>query len=139
MLQIFLKCFSSSEEQDLSSDDSESISSDKLASSDDDTENNPSNSLGLPTTKTVLSDHRQFDHTQYERLYKWLYFSHLKNGFMCKICTVFYDDSPCPWSHKGLVFKENPGKKLRRHGKSKSHKKVILAKANLTIEESIAS
>ena len=58
---------------------------------------------------------------------------------MCKICTVFYDDSPCPWSHQGLVFKENPGKKLRRHGKSKSHKKVIFAKANLTIEESIAS
>ena len=51
MLQNFLKCFPSSEEQDLSSDDSESISSDKLASSDDDTENNPTNSFGLPTTK----------------------------------------------------------------------------------------
>ena len=38
-----------------------------------------------------------------------------------------------------VVFKENPGKKLRRHGKSKSHKKAILAKANLSIEESIAS
>ena len=57
MLQNFLKCFPSSEEQDLSSDDSESISSDKLASSDDDTVNNPSNSFGLPTTKAVLSDH----------------------------------------------------------------------------------
>ena len=43
------------------------------------------------------------------------------------------------WSHKGVVFKENPGKKLRRHGKSNSHKKAILAEANLTIEESIAS
>ena len=51
MLQNFLKCFPSGEEQDLSSDDSESISS------DDDTENNPSNSFGLPTTKAVLSDH----------------------------------------------------------------------------------
>ena len=55
------KCFSSSEDQDLSSDDSESISSDELASSDDNTENNTSNSFGLPTTKTVVSDHRQFD------------------------------------------------------------------------------
>ena len=64
MLQNFLKCFSSSEEQDLSNDDSESMSSDELASSDDDTENNPLNSFGLPTTKTVLSDHKQFDHTQ---------------------------------------------------------------------------
>ena len=26
--------------------------------------------------------------SQYERLYKWLYCSHLKNGFMCKICTL---------------------------------------------------
>ena len=55
------KCFSSSEDQDLSSDDSESISSDELASSNDNTEYNPSNSFGLPTTKTVVSDHRQFD------------------------------------------------------------------------------
>ena len=65
---------------------------------------------------------------------------------MCKICTVFYGDSPCPeytswgaWSYKGVVFKEDPGKKLCQHGKSKSHKKPILAKTNLTIEESIAS
>ena len=60
---------------------------------------------------------------------------------MCKICTVFYGDSPCPeyssrgaWSHKGVVFKANPDKKLCRHEKSKSHKKAILGKANLTIE-----
>ena len=65
---------------------------------------------------------------------------------MCKICTVFYDDRPCPehnsrgaWFHKGIVFKENPSKKLHQHGKSKSHKKAILAKADLAIEESIAS
>ena len=65
---------------------------------------------------------------------------------MCKICTVFYADIPCPehtsrgaWSQKGVVFKENPGKKLCQDGKSKSHKKAILAKANITIEESIAS
>ena len=64
----------------------------------------------------------------------------------CVKSVVFYGDSPCPehtsrgaWSHKGDVFKENPGKKLHRHGKSKSHKKDIFAKANLTIEESIAS
>ena len=65
---------------------------------------------------------------------------------MSKIRTVFYGDSPCPehtsrgaWSHKWVVFEENPGKKLCRHGKSNSHKKGILAKANLTIEEAIAS
>ena len=54
--------------------------------------------------------------------------------------------TPCPEhtsqgarSPKGVVFKENPGKKLHQHGKSKSYKKAILAKVNLTIEESIAS
>ena len=42
-------------------------------------------------------------------------------------------------SDNGVVFLKNPGKKLCRHGKSTFHKKAILAKANLTIEESIAS
>ena len=37
--------------KDLSSDDSESISSDELASSGVETKNNPSNSFGLPTKK----------------------------------------------------------------------------------------
>ena len=48
-----------------------------------------------------------------------------------KICTVFYGDSPHPehtsrrtWSHKDVVFKENPGKKLRQHGKSKSNERI---------------
>ena len=39
----------------------------------------------------------------------------------------------------GLFFKKNPGKNLLQHGKSKFHEKAILTKANLTIEESIAS
>ena len=82
MLQNFLKCFSFNEEQDLPSDNSESISSNELSSSDNDTENHTLNNFGLPI-KPVLSHHRQIDHTQYERFYKWLYFSHLKN---CKIC-----------------------------------------------------
>ena len=57
--------FSFNEEQHLSSYDSESISSEKLASSDEDTESKLSSSFGLPTTKTVLSNHRQFSCTQY--------------------------------------------------------------------------
>ena len=63
-----------------------------------------------------------------------------KNGFMCKITTVFYGDSPCPdhtsrgaWSHMGIVFKENPYKKLHRHGETKFHKKAILVKASVSI------
>ena len=109
------------------------MTSDELASSDDDTENNPSNSFGLPATKTVLSDHRQLDHTQYERGNKWLCFSHLKNGFMCKICTVFYGDSPCPehtsrgaWSHKGIVFKKIQVKNYVNMGNQSLIKKLSL-------------
>ena len=44
----------------------------------------------------------------------------LKNGFICKICTVFCGDSLFPghtsrgaWSQKGVMSKENPGEKLR--------------------------
>ena len=65
---------------------------------------------------------------------------------MCKICTAFYGGSPFPehtsqgtWFHKRVVFKKNPGKKLSWHGKSKSLKRAILAKANLASEESKAS
>ena len=108
----------------MSSDNSESISCDELADTDNDTENNPSNSFSLQTTKIVLSDHRQFVHTSYERLYKWLYIRHLKNDFMLEICTVFCGDNPCSehtsrraWSHKGVAFKENPCRKLCQQGK----------------------
>ena len=61
----------------------------------------------------IMSDHGQFDHTQFEKFYKWFCFSHLKNGFMCKICTVFYGDSLVQnilhEEHGLIVFKENPG------------------------------
>ena len=40
---------------------------------------------------------------------------------------------------RGLYLKKNPGKKLGWHGKSKSLKRAILAKANLASEESKAS
>ena len=66
-LQIFfqnIRVFSFSEKLDLSRDDLEMISSDKLADTENKTENNPSNSFGLSITKRVLSDHEQFDHTQ---------------------------------------------------------------------------
>ena len=63
---------------------------------------------------------------------------------MCKVCSVFYGDSPCPshrsrgaWSHKGVIFKENPGKKLHRHENSQDYKDAVSAKTKITIEESL--
>lgn len=123
-------------------------SSDELASSDESSSDDESNVVDMEFAppKTLLADHRQFDHSRYEQLYKWLYYSHLKKGFMCKVCSVFYGDTSSQshgsrgaWSHKGVVFKDNPGKKLRRHAKSKDHEKAILAKTSVTIEESIVA
>ena len=46
---------------------------------------------------------------------------------MCKTCETFFGDQGCPisqgrgaWSHYGVVLRDNPGKKFRRHCKSKS-------------------
>ena len=74
-----------------------------------------------------------------------MYYSYSKNGLICEICTVFYGDNPAPahgskdvWSHKGALFKDIPGKKLRRHERSDDHKDAIRAKTNMKIEESIS-
>ena len=82
----------------------------------------------------------------YERLYNWLYYSHSKNGFMCRICTVFYGDNPEPAHcskgascHKSVRFKDNPGKKLRQHKRPDDHKDAIHAKTNMKIEESVST
>ena len=73
-------------------------------------------------------------------------YSYSKNVYLCKICTVFYGDNPEPphgskgtWSHKGILFKDNPGKKLRRHERSDDHKDAIRAKTYMRIEESISA
>ena len=62
------------------------------------------------------------------------------------MCTVFYGDNSEPaygskgaWSHKGVLFKDNPGKKLRQHEQYDDHKDVIRAKTNMKIEESISA
>ena len=126
-------------------DDFDDISSDEVASSGDNDEPNNTNDFTFAPKESILSDLRQFDHTRYEQLYQWLYYSHYKKGFMCKVCTVMYGDRPCPnhgsrgaWSHKGVILKKNPGKKLRRHARSEDHEKAMVLKTNMTIEESMS-
>ena len=65
---------------------------------------------------------------------------------MCKICTVFCGDNPeaahgskGAWSHKGVLFKDNPRKKMRRHERSDDYKDAIRAKTNMKIEEPISA
>ena len=67
-----------------------------------------------------------------------------KSGFMCKSCTAFYGDnlepahgSKATWSHEGVLFKENPGKKLWLQ-QFDDHKDAIWVKTNMKAEESIS-
>lgn len=66
--------------------------------------------------------------------------------FICKVCTVFYGNKPepvhgwkGPWSHRGVLFKDNPGEKMWWHKGSDDHKDAIHAKSNMKIEESISA
>ena len=52
---------------------------------------------------------------------------------MCKICTVFYGNSPYQehtsrgaWFHEGVVFKENPGENYIDMGNQSLIKKLLL-------------
>ena len=42
------------------------------------------------------------------------------------------------WSNKRVVFKDNPGKKLRRHANSKPHKDAIESLTHLRIEDTFS-
>ena len=61
--------------------------------------------------------------------------------FICKVWTVFYGNKSEPahgWAI-GVLFKDNPGKKLWWHKRSDDHKDAIHAKSNMKIEESISA
>ena len=92
-----------------------------------------------------MKDLRLNDETPYETLYTWLYFRQVFHGYMCKTCEVFYRKNPLSsgkrrgaWSHKGFVFKDNPGKKLRRHANSKPPKDAIESLTHLRIEDTLS-
>ena len=64
---------------------------------------------------------------------------------MCKTCKVFYGKNPLlsgkgrgAWSHKGVVFKDNPGKKLRRHANLKPHKDAIESLTHPRMEDTLS-
>ena len=81
---------------------------------------------------TIEQDHRVHNSTRYEEMYSWLYYSHAKEGFMCKVCESRFGSGPIPigssrgaWRHRGVVFKDNAGKKLRHHHHSDSHNQAV--------------
>ena len=65
------------------------------------------------------SDHRFYDQSRYEKMYTWLYYNQSERGYMCKVCQVYYRNSPHfsgsnrgAWSHVSVKFNDNLGKKI---------------------------
>ena len=77
-------------------------------------------------------------------MYTWLYYNQSERGYMCKVCEVYYGNSPhsCgsnrgAWSQTSVKFIDNLRKKIRRHKKSSYHNKAVLAITDLKIQDTI--
>ena len=100
--------------------------------------------MRFASEKDLEKDQRLYDESRYQKIYTWLYFSHKHSGYMCKLCDVYFGDNPVSsggsrgaFSHRGVVFGDNPGKRLRRHVASRQHKEAVSAMANLRINEAL--
>ena len=123
-----------------SSSTSDESDENDLSSFDDNV--NESHGMRFANSQEVKNDHRLYDERRYEKEYTWLYYNLNKCGYMCKICEVYQGDSNPKaggnrgaWSHNAVVFKDNPGKKLRHHDGSDSHKEAFIAVTNMRIRE----
>ena len=94
------------------------------------------------SSNDIESDHQFYDQSRYEKMHTWLYYNQSERGYMCKVCEVYYGNSPYSsgsnrgaWSHIGMKFNDNPGKKIQRHKKSSYHNKAVLT--NLKIQDTI--
>lgn len=92
----------------------------------------------------IRKDHRLFDERRYEKEFTWLYYSFNKYGYLCKVCEMVYGDanpksggSRGAWSHNAVKFKDNPGKKLKRHGNSQAHKEAAIILTNVKIQDAL--
>ena len=99
---------------------------------------------GFASKDDIQDDHHLHDESRYKKMYDWPYYSQVADGYMCKICEVFYGKSPVPtgrgrgaWSHTALIFHGNTGN-LRRHAKSKPHTNAILAITSTIIDEALS-
>ena len=100
--------------------------------------------LRFANSEEIKQDHRLFDERQYEKEYGWLYYNFSKNGYLCKVCEVFYGSSSekpggsrGAWLHRTVHFKDNPCKKLTHHDESDSHGFALKSLTNLKIKEAL--
>ena len=100
--------------------------------------------LRFANNEEMKWDHCLFDEKRYEKEYAWLYYNFSNNGYLCKVCEVFYGSSSekpggsrGAWSHRAVHFKDNPGKKVTCHDKSDSHGFALKSLTNLKIKETL--
>ena len=100
--------------------------------------------LRFANSEEIKRDHRLFDERRYKKEYVWLYYNFSKNGYLCKVCEVFYGSSSekpggsrGAWSHRAVHFKDNPGQKLTHHDESDSHGFALESLTNLKIKETL--
>ena len=122
-------------------DDSDSDLDD---SSDEEQKESTASTSGFAPKESIMKDLFFYDETPSGKLYTWLYFSQAFHGYTCKTCEVFYGKNPVAsgkgrgaWSHRGVVFKDNPSKKLS-HPNSKPHKDAIESLTPLRIEDTLS-
>ena len=106
-------------------DDSDSDSDE---SSDEEQEESVASANAFTPKESIIKDLCLYHETHYEKLYTWLHFSQAYHRYICKTYKVFYGKNSMPsrkgggaWSHKAFAFKDNPGKKLRRHANLKPY------------------
>ena len=112
--------------------------------SDRDIEINEGRGIRFANEKEIKQDHRLFDERRSEKEYTWLHYNCNKGGYMCKVCEVCYGQSNAKagwnrgaWFHVEVRFKDNPGKKLKRHDDSESHKEEVVTITNLKIDRAL--
>ena len=101
-----------------SESDGENDSSDS-SSDDESSENYQEKGPSFASSNDIESDHRFYDQSRYEKMYTWLYYNQSERGYMCKVCEVYYRNSPHfsgsnrgAWSHVSVKFNDNLGKKI---------------------------
>ena len=111
-------------DEELSSHDS--LSDDKLQEVQND---HATYTNGFARKKNIQDDYYLYYQSRYKKMYDICAYGH-----MCKICEVFYGESPVPtgkgrggWIHSTVIFHGNAGKKLQHHAESKPHTNTILA------------
>ena len=88
-------------------------------------------------TVTLQSfDQRKFSAQKYESQYSWLYFSHVKKGFLCKYCKLFgVSLSVFPFINKGVDLGTHPTRTLDTHNLMRANVINLLLRGILFVKQ----